>query len=197
MINNLPATYFGPVWWYSKLLRQTGLSFPVTREGVEECIDKAEAFQKQTIRNRCVIMTSQGLQKLSIPVVGSSSHHQLMADTLISDHGNWRHQHWQSMQTAYGNAPFFEYYQDYLRPFFLDETVIADSLAAPIVPPCRLTHLLDFNIATTSLVLSLLDIKKGTEAFLPSVPSVYCDPSSDLSILDLLFHKGPQSVLYL
>ena len=39
-------------------------------------------------------------------------------DMRISDHGNWRHLHWNALVSAYGESPFFDYYQDDIRPFF-------------------------------------------------------------------------------
>lgn len=218
-MQKLPATYFGPVWWYSALLRGGAV------------IDCEENFQKQTLRNRCIINTSQGEQKLTIPVAGTSSHHQKMCDTLISDHGNWRHQHWQALQTAYGNTPFFEYYQDYLRPFYIDEVVIADSLLPPTPPQCRLTHLLDYDLATTKVVLQMIGASGNIEDLgplgnlgtprkdlgtprkdqgpleylaplrkdlgTPRKPLELPSPLASLSILDLLFNKGPETINYL
>ena len=101
----LSTTYFGPVQWYQKLYRY---------EEVE--IEQWESFQKQTYRNRCLIATTQGVQALTVPVERGTS--LCMKDIRISDHGNWRHLHWNALVSAYGESPFFEYYQDDIRPFF-------------------------------------------------------------------------------
>ena len=101
----LSTTYFGPVQWYQKLYRY---------EEVE--IEQWESFQKQTYRNRCQIATTQGIQALTVPVERGTS--QQIKDIRISDHGNWRHLHWNALVSAYGESPFFEYYQDDIRPFF-------------------------------------------------------------------------------
>ena len=107
----LSTTYFGPVQWYQKLYRY---------EEVE--IEQWESFQKQTYRNRCLIATTQGVQALTVPVERNSQlsalNSQLIKDVRISDHGNWRHLHWNALVSAYGESPFFEYYQDDIRPFF-------------------------------------------------------------------------------
>lgn len=63
-------------------------------------------------------------------------------DIRISDHGNWRHLHWNALLSAYGESPFFEFYADDLRPFF----------------ERRWTFLLDFNMAINEKVCELLDI---------------------------------------
>ena len=101
----LSTTYFGPVQWYQKLHRADIVQ-----------IEKWESFIKQTYRNRCLIATTQGIQALTVPVVRNES--PLIKDIRISDHGNWRHLHWNALQSAYGESPFFEYYQDDLLPFF-------------------------------------------------------------------------------
>ena len=126
----LSTTYFGPVQWYQKLYRY---------EEVE--IEQWESFQKQTYRNRCLIATTQGIQALTVPVERGTS--PLIKDIRISDHGNWRHLHWNALVSAYGESPFFEYYQDDIRPFFEK----------------RWEYLLDFNEAIREKMCELLDIQ--------------------------------------
>lgn len=101
----LSSTYFGPVQWYQKLNRY-------------DCcfIEHYDSFVKQTYRNRCVIATANGAQSLTIPTVHGDS--LLMRDIRISNHANWRHVHWNALASAYGESPFFEFYQDDIRPFF-------------------------------------------------------------------------------
>ena len=103
----LSTTYFGPVQWYQKLYRYDRV-----------LIDQQETFQKQTFRNRCLIATTQGIQALTVPVVHGSDNQ--ITSIGISDHGNWRHLHWQALQSAYGDSPFFEYYEYDIRPFFTE-----------------------------------------------------------------------------
>ena len=136
----LSTTYFGPVQWYQKLHRA---------EDVQ--IEQWESFQKQTYRNRCLIATTQGIQALTVPTERGGS--PLIKDTRISDHGNWRHLHWNALQSAYGESPFFDYYQDDIRPFFEQ----------------RWDYLLDFNEAIRTKICELIDIQPRvvpTENFL-------------------------------
>lgn len=147
----LSTTYFGPVQWYSLLSRCIG-----SRVSIEA----RESFLKQTYRNRCVIATADGTQALTIPVTHAGSH--LIKDIRISDHGNWRHLHWQALCTAYGESAFFEYYQDDIRPFFIDEGPAS---------PVRHTYLLDYNMSSAELLCRLLDLDISfdfTEEFIPS-----------------------------
>ena len=103
----LSSAYFAPIQWYQKLNR------------FDAClIEQHDHFVKQTYRNRCVIATTNGLQALSIPVEKFEGLKCEMKDVRISDHANWHHLHWNALQSAYGESPFFEYYADDLHPFF-------------------------------------------------------------------------------
>ena len=197
----LSTTYFGPVQWYQKLHRAELV-----------IIEQWESFQKQTYRNRCLIVTTNGVQALTVPVEKSAEY---VKDIRISDHGNWRHLHWNALQSAYGESPFFEYYQDDIRPFYEK----------------RWTFLLDFNEAIRQKMCELIDIQPNVTysttyvaeantadvadfraAIHPKHPAQDDDfnPKTyyqvyqmkhgflkNLSILDLLFNMGPESVFYL
>ena len=199
----LSTTYFGPIQWYQKLYRAE-----------EVFIERCESFQKQTYRNRCIIATTNGPQALTVPIERQFTIN-CIKDIRISDHGNWRHLHWNAMQSAYGESPFFDYYQDDIRPFFEQ----------------RWDYLLDFNEAIREKMCELLDIqpkvdysKKFTVYSLSSCVPDYRmvirpknpEPDPDftpkryyqvyeqkhgflpnLSILDLLFNMGPESIFYL
>lgn len=199
----LSTTYFGPVQWYQKLYRYD-----------QVLIEQHETFQKQTFRNRCLIATTQGIQVLTVPVSTGDSH--AIKDVRVSDHGNWRHLHWQALQSAYGDSPFFEYYADDLWPFFEK----------------RWDFLLDFNEAIRQKMCELLDIHpqvgytsdyqhidsqhstlndfrtaidpKHPVADADFIPRRYYQVFEqkhgflpNLSILDLLFNMGPESIYYL
>ena len=194
----LSTTYFGPVQWYQKLHRA---------EYVQ--MEQWENFQKQTYRNRCLIATTQGIQALTVPTERGGS--LLIKDTRISDHGNWRHLHWNALQSAYGESPFFEYYQDDIRPFFEQ----------------RWDFLLDFNEAIRVKMCELIDIQPKvtlTSEYSPSskidyreairpkhpLPDPDFEPKpyyqvyqqkhgflANLSVIDLLFNLGPESIFYI
>jgi hypothetical protein len=196
----LSTTFFGPVQWYQKLHRADDV-----------LIEQWESFQKQTYRNRCLIATTNGVQALTVPVERGAS--PLMKDIRISDHGNWRHLHWMALKSAYGESPFFEYYQDDIRPFF----------------ERRWDYLLDYNEAICEKMCELIDIQPrmaySSEFLLEStthtdlrsaIHSKHPAPDPDfiprpyyqvyatkqgflpnLSILDLLFNTGPESIFYL
>ena len=126
----LSSTYFGPIQWYQKLNRY------------DEClIERHESFIKQTYRNRMLIPTTNGPLSLTIPTNHNTS--LAMKDIRISDHANWRHVHWNALLSAYGESPFFEYYQDDIRPFYEK----------------KYEFLFDFNMEITEKMIELLDIR--------------------------------------
>lgn len=212
----LSSTYFGPVQWYQKLYRYDKVQ-------VEAC----DNFIKQTYRNRCVIAAANGLQALTVPVERTSDGNMdanraqpgkcLMKDVRISDHGNWRHLHWNALLSAYGESPFFEFYADDIRPFFERKwTFLYDFNAEICAKMCELIGLEPVIEPTTEYVPAdspaLAGIHDYRDAIHPKHPAedgtftprryyqVYERKhgfSPNLSILDLLFNMGNESLLYL
>jgi hypothetical protein len=121
---------------------------------------------------------------------------------------NWKNIHWKSIETSYRNAPYFEFYENELKPGYDFET----------------EYLFDFNFNFFLILLSLFKIKKRIEftekyeAENPSVIDVRQDfhpkrqllkitPYSqvfsersgfinDLSAMDYLFNCGPELLKY-
>jgi hypothetical protein len=73
-----------------------------------------EYFVKQTLRNRYEICTANGKQRLTIPIAGSKNHRS-MDEITISYKENWPLIHWRTIESAYRNSPFFEYYENDFR----------------------------------------------------------------------------------
>jgi len=181
----LPCCYLAPVSHYSALFRAD-----------EAQLEVNDHYRKQTFRNRCLIDSPQGALALSIPVEKPEPH-ALMRDIRISDHGNWRHLHWNALQSSYRQTPFFEYYADDFAPFYEKKW---DFLA-------------DFNEDLLRLVCSLIDIDTpisrttaygGEQPVFPPADKPYYQVFArkhgflqDLSIVDLLFNMGPEGMLWL
>lgn len=203
----LSSSYLGPIQYFQKLV-----SYPQT------VIEQYDNYTKQTYRNRCHIIGAEGVQNLTIPVVKSTELKTTMKDIEISDHGNWKHLHWNAIVSAYNNSPYFEFYAAEFEPFFNGEK--------------NFKYLIDLNEALQSLIFELLNIDKHysysqeyksdfaaqevdfrdiihpkkdykeLDAQFDSVPyyQVFKERHgfvSNLSIIDLLFNKGPESVFYL
>lgn len=163
----LSSTYFGPIQWYQKLYRH-------------KCcyIEKYDHFIKQTYRNRCQIATTQGVQTLSIPVEKFDTPKCLMRDVRISDHANWRHVHWNALVSAYGESPFFEFYEDDIRPFFTK----------------KWTFLYDFNFEIMQKMCELLDIEpnvRATTEYL-KIGEGHVDESELVDFREAIHPKRPQ-----
>ena len=201
----LSTTYFGPVQSYQKLHRAELVT-----------IEQWESFQKQTYRNRCLIATTQGVQALTVPVekpLGNGTAY--IKDLRISDHGNWRHLHWNALQSAYGESPFFEYYQDDIRPFFEERwTYLVDFNEAIRQKMCELIDILpDVTYSNTYIAdaqtAGIADFRAAIHPKHPAqdddfMPKTYYQVYQtkhgflkNLSILDLLFNMGPESIFYL
>ena len=196
----LSTTYFGPVQWYQKLHRADIV-----------LIEQWESFLKQTYRNRCLIATTNGVQSLTVPVERGTS--PLIKDIRISDHGNWRHLHWMALQSAYGESPFFEYYQDDIRPFFEQRwDYLVDFNEAISLKMCELIDIQPQMTRSTEFIPEPIDLTDYRSAINPKHPApdadfapkpyyqVYAPKHGflpNLSVLDLLFNMGPESIFYL
>ncbi|MEE1223362.1 MAG: WbqC family protein [Bacteroidaceae bacterium] len=181
----LPCCYLSPVSHYARLAH-----------GGDCLLEVCDSYHKQTLRNRCLIASADGPLALTIPVEKPLPGQNRMRDIRISDHGRWRHVHWNALKTAYQNSPFFEYYADELAPFY--ET--------------KWEFLADFNEDLMRLMCSWIDIDpqiQRTESYLgaeepPILNKEYYQVFRqklgvlpDLSIVDLVFNMGPESILYL
>lgn len=132
----LSSAYLAPVEYYTKLLAYDQIY-----------IEQHDHYTKQTYRNRCTIAAPDGELALSIPTVKPDTPKCPMRDIRISDHGNWRHLHWNAIESAYNHTPFFEYYKDDFRPFYEK----------------KYEFLADFNEELCHLVCSLIDIQPTIE----------------------------------
>jgi hypothetical protein len=146
---------------------------------------------------------------LHIPVHYTQNKRQKTQDILIDNATPWKNVQWKSIESAYKTAPFFEFYEDELRPLFQKE----DDLLLPFVLECietiNLCLELDFN-PTTSKVFKkestendfrfLVNARKTVTIQTKPYIQVFQAKHgyiSNLSILDLLFNMGPETLNYL
>lgn len=184
--------------------------FTAINSGGDVLIEQYDNYCKQTYRNRCRIATASGVQTLTVPVVKSSSPKQLMKDVRISDHGEWRRQHWNALESAYMNSPFFMYYQDDFRPFYekkyeflidynTELTLLIMKLAG-ISKDIRLTESYGKKDENTMDLRQLAEPGKDEPAQCRSYWQVFKEKygfKANLSAVDLLFNMGPEFPLYL
>lgn len=201
----LTSAYLAPIQYYTKLL-----AYP------QATVEQFDHYIKQSYRNRCVILGAGGPLSLTIPI--STDHdksHTPMNEVRLSEHGRWRHLHWEALVSAYERSPYFEYYADYFHPFYEEG---------------RFELLIDFNEAMQQLVCQLLGIEAKTQfsdlyeknpedaddfrekihpkrdwsSDLNFSPTTYFQVFGqtygfcpNLSIVDLLFNQGPEGIITL
>ncbi|GAB2863960.1 WbqC family protein [Hymenobacter ruber] len=106
--------YHPPAALFAELLRADSI-----------LLEAHEHYRKQTFRNRCLIRTAQGVQPLTVPVIdGNRAEKVSVSEIEIDYRQNWIHRHWRTLQTAYGNSPYFEFYADYLRDIYVSKPAL-------------------------------------------------------------------------
>ncbi len=81
-------------------------------------LEACEHYQKGSLRNRAYIAGPNGLQLLSIPLLKGKHQQTPIREVRTANHEPWQRQHWRSIKTAYGNAPYFEHYADELAAYY-------------------------------------------------------------------------------
>lgn len=193
----LPIFYLPPISWFSKFLNENN----------EVEFEQFENLPKQTYRNRANIYGANGKLSLIIPI-----HHdgkRIMKDIQISYAENWQKLHWKSIKTAYQSSPYFEFYEDKLLKIFEKED----------------KFLMDFNLKALEIIQQILKTEKAyslnneyiknpeaedfrnffsakseNEIAMEDYYQTFSDKLGfikDLSVLDLICNKGPESVTYI
>lgn len=178
-------------------------------------IEACENYQKQSYRNRCRFYAADGVQTLSFPVVHEGGTHKIPITGIKVDYKKpWVLQHERAIVSAYGTSAYFEYYKDELFAileshherlfdlnmalirFFIDKTGIQVDL--------RLTEDYATQPMMTDLRESIHPKRPDTVLRELGLEKPYFQVFSrkygfqpDLSIMDLLFNEGPDSILYL
>ena len=220
-------TYFGPVQWYQKLHRHQTVFIEQHDSYVKQTyrnrcvIATANGLQALTVpveRTANIFDTTAAAVSAGTSGITAAATCASCNDIRISDHGNWRHLHWHALMSAYSETPFFEYYADDIRPFFEQRW---DRLYDFDMAICRrMCELLDIcpDIRLTTEYVRADDVTPASglldlrDTINPKHPLPDADFTSrcyyqvferkhgfqpNLSILDLLFNMGPESILYL
>ena len=165
-------------------------------------------FQKQTFRNRTEIYGANGKLKLTLPIVhNKSKSHQKEEEVQITKTTAWQKQHWKSICSAYRSSPYFEFYEADLISFYKEEV----------------THLMKFNLDLLNKIMELIEFsmsykivewekdihqrmddlvnaKKSVQINFEPYRQVFEEKNGfipNLSIIDLLFNLGPNTLNYL
>ena len=198
----MSTAYLPPIEYFVQLLVRN-----------KAIIEKEETYPKQTYRNRCRILTANGVLNLSIPVSKPYGNNTKTKDITIINSDRWFTNHWRAINSAYSGSPFFLYYKDDLQEFFSG----------------RYDNLLEFNTELTNVLLNLIGISSTltySDSFaIPGQANLSLDarytitPKKEtssknfeeytqvfsskysfipnLSIIDALFNLGPETKEYL
>jgi hypothetical protein len=178
-----------------------------------DCItfEMEDNFQKQTNRNRTYIYSPNGIQLLNIPVKHSKPIHQKTKDIRIETDFDWQKQHFKSLEAAYRSSPFFEYFEDEIRPIFEKKHTFLMDLNFETINIVAKFLRMKFEYKTTTEYFhevdstsifdfrTLVDGKKDKSLF-ESYTQVFDDKHgflSNLSVLDLIFNEGKYAMDYL
>ncbi len=196
----LSTAYLAPVVYYHKLISSQHI-----------IIEKYCNYIKQTYRNRCVIATANGLQTLSIPIEKPATLKCLTKDIRIAGHGNWQHLHWNAIVSAYNSSPFFEYYEDDFRPFYHKKCTflfdfnenLREVICSLIDINPEVVYSDEYQLNPENDFREIIHPKKNigeSDSSYQSVPYYQIFQQKygfqpNLSIIDLLFNMGPESIL--
>lgn len=195
----LHPTYFPSISHFVAMAHADTITFEVE-----------DNFQKQTNRNRMYIYSPNGAQLLNIPVKHSKDNvHQKFKDTKIEDAFDWQKQHFKSLEAAYRTSPFFEYFEDDIRPVFEQKHVYMMDLNFKILDILSGCLGMEINYNKTQEYFheaegmadyrNLANGKKDPSQFEPYT-QVFGEKHgfiNNLSILDLLFNEGRYAMDYL
>lgn len=188
-------TYFSPIAQYAAMHQREEVVFEIE-----------DNFQKQTYRNRCYIFGPNGKQLLNIPIKHQTTDSRKKTkDVLVDNSIPWQNQHLKSIKIAYNNSPFFEFYIDDLLPLFkrkytylLDVTIESYQLIQHALDELKTyKSTSEFQISIENDYRHLAIAKQKLNLSFPNYIQMFDDKFGfieNLSILDLLFMEGPNTL---
>jgi hypothetical protein len=175
-------------------------------------IENDEHYSKQSYRNRCCILTTNGPQSLTIPVSKGNQLKTKIKDVRIDYSKAWQLNHWRTITTAYNSSPFFEFYKDELLPFYQKKHDFLFDYNLELINLMNELTGLNADIEFTGHYVDVasedqIDYRNSihpkqrmqqSDALFTPVPynQVFEEKFGfvpNLSILDLLFNRGPEA----
>lgn len=195
----LPLAYLPSVEYFARLLRG-------------ECVvDLGEHFIKRSERNRARILATDSVMELTVHVRNANRPRQPVRDVKIDYSKRWQHQHWGALVASYKGSPYFDFYAGYFEPFYRREYAFLADYNLGLLD--RLCTLLQVPMPAVSreyveAAADDLDLRPKRRAAEPGCkegPAFVAEPyvqvfsdrmpfQPNLSVADLLFAEGPESV---
>ncbi len=187
------TAYFPPLQWLAAALRGGG----------RWQWEAEETYQKSGYRGRCRIAGANGPLLLSVPLEGGKHNSLPIRQLRISDRTDWRREHWQSIRSAYGRAPFWEFYGEEVEALlFADHNYLWElnwSLLTGLIELAQWPVELSATTFYEREANDRLDLRprRATQEMLPPLrpyPQLFRERHGfigDLSVLDGLFCLGP------
>jgi WbqC-like protein family len=195
----ISSAYLPPVEYFSLILDADTIR-----------VEREENYQKQTYRNRCCVLSPDGIQTLIVPVYLGSFHKTPLKEIRIDYSKRWQQVHARAITASYGSSPFFEFYFEDFERIILEKHEL----------------LIDLNSRLTDAAMKIIGIEKSlgfTSSFMPpgkmkndyrytlspkkkpvltarayrQVFNYNNKFTGGLSIIDLIFNMGPEAVNYL
>jgi len=196
----LSSAYLPPVSYFYFLLKYEWVN-----------IEQFETYPKQTFRNRCEIMSGNGKLILTIPVSKLQGNRTITKDILISNTQRWQQNHWRAINSAYLNSPYFEFYRDEFETFYKENFGNLLQFNNQLMNcVCKIIDIRKEFVFTTSYnhspdkVLDLRSVispkKEMKREYFPEYIQVFSTKLGfipNLSIIDMLFNLGPETLDYL
>lgn len=189
--------YFGPISTWAEIYN------------CDVIWDIHKNYNKQSYRNRTFIHSANGVQKLTVPIKHSLIKFTLN-DSYIDNSTNWQQIHWKSIKIAYSSSPYFEFYKDSLEVFFSKKytklldlnmktiKMVSEWLEVDLNNDFSKKYVEDYN--TKFDLRNLIEHKNKTKKLIPNYTQVFSNKNgfiNDLSIIDLIFNEGPNSLRFL
>jgi hypothetical protein len=177
----------------------------------EVILNVHEPYSRQTYRNRCRVLTANKVDVLTVPVKNRGEG-CMIRDVRIDYSQDWHRRHWGCLQSAYGRSPYFEHYSPALEKVYLKKIPFLFDFNLELLTLCLhhlgvskdLTYTLSHSLQDLDAynATSVINVKKKPHGsvFYSSFPYQQTfgnDFIPNLSIVDLLFNKGPESRLVL
>lgn len=105
-----PTTYFGSIAYFKELVKYDHV-----------LIECHESFPKQSYRNRCDIVMTDGILSLSCPVVRHSGSKTPTGEVKLSSDESWKRDHWRSITSGYNPSPYLEYYGEEIKDLIFNK----------------------------------------------------------------------------